>query len=274
MKKIVLIGNPVSHSLSPVMHNAAFKYLGMDYEYESIELGSHQLKAFAERARNEYAGFNVTVPYKTEIIKYLDTLSPEVEFAQSVNTVLVKNNKLHGYSTDGYGFERAIAESFNVDVKNEKFFFIGCGGAARAVMAHLLFLGVKNIFIANRTESKANEFAIKLRKEKPGAEILSCGLDSEKITSYLEDFPIIVQSTSLGLMTNDALPFNLELLKNNMRVFDMIYTDTPFLKEARKRGCIAINGLTMLLYQGTKAFEIWTNNKVPVEVMKKAIKYN
>jgi len=271
MKKITIIGNPVSHTLSPVMHNAAFKYLGIDYEYTSVELEVHQLEDFTNCARSKYAGFNVTVPYKTEIIKYLDTLSPKAEFAESVNTVLVKNKKLHGYSTDGYGFERAIAKSFNVNVKNEKFFFIGCGGAARAVIVHLLFLGVKKIIIANRTESKANEFATRLREKNPKTEILSCSLDSEKIKNYLEGFPIVVQSTSLGLKANDALPFNPELLKNGMRVFDMIYRDTLFLEEAKKRKCIAVNGLTMLLYQGAKSFEIWTNKKAPVEVMKKSI---
>ena len=271
MKKISVIGNPVSHSLSPIMHNAAFKYLGMGYEYTSVELAPHQLKDFTELARNEYIGFNVTVPYKTEIIKYLDTVSAEAEFAESVNTVLVKNKKLHGYSTDGYGFEHAIVECFNADVKSEKFFFIGCGGAAKAVIAHLSFLGVKKIIIANRTDSKAEEFAVRLRKEYPGTNILSCGLNSKEIVEYLESFPIVVQSTSLGLQKDDALPFSPEFLKSGMRVFDMIYRDTAFLAEAKKRKCIAVNGLLMLLYQGAKSFEIWTENKAPVDVMKKAI---
>ncbi len=271
MNKLSIIGNPVSHSLSPVMHNAAFKYLGMGYEYTSIELEPNELKDFTDRARKEYIGFNVTVPYKTEIIRYLDTVSPEAEFAESVNTVLVKNKKLHGYSTDGYGFEHAIVESFNADGKNEKYFFIGCGGAAKAVIAHLLLLGVKKIIIANRTESKAEEFAVRLRKENPGAEILSCGLISEEIADHLKDLPIVVQSTSLGLKKDDALPFNPEFLKSGTRVFDMIYRDTAFLRESKKRGCIAVNGLLMLLYQGVKSFEIWTGKKAPVEVMKKTL---
>ena len=271
METLALIGKSVSHSLSPAMHNAAFKYLGMDYEYSGIELESSQLKDFTDRARNEYIGFNVTAPYKTEIIRYLDSVSPEAEFAESVNTVLVKNKKLHGYSTDGYGFERAIVESFNANAKNEKFFFIGCGGAAKAVITHLLFLGVKSIIITNRTESKAEEFAVSLRKEYSGAEILSCGLSSEEIAVYLKDFPIVVQATSLGLKMDDALPFNPEFLKSGMRVFDMIYKNTAFLVESKKRGCIAVNGLLMLLYQGVKSFEIWTGNRAPTEVMKKAM---
>lgn len=271
MNKLAVIGSPVSHSLSPVMYNAAFKYLGIKYDYASIELAPHQLKAFTDQARNEYIGFNVTVPYKTEIIRYLDTVSSEAEFAESVNTVLVKNKRLHGYSTDGDGFACAIVESFNANVKNEKFFFIGCGGAAKAVMARLLLLGAKSIIITNRTELKAEEFAVKLRKEYPESEILSCGLNSEKIMDYLKGFPIIVQSTSLGLEIDDALPFNPEFLKSGMCVFDMIYRDTAFLVEAKKRGCMTANGLLMLVYQGVKSFEIWTGNRAPAEVMKKTV---
>jgi len=272
MKKIAIIGNPISHSLSPGMHNAAFRDCLLDYEYGKIELKSHQLKAFTDQARAEYSGFNVTVPYKSEIIKYLDDVSSEAEFAESVNTVIAEDKKLRGYSTDGYGFERAIIESFDTDVKTEKFFFIGCGGAAKAVITHLLFLGAKKIVIANRTETKAKEFTEKLRKRFSGVEISSCGLNArEELSEHLKDSPIVVQSTTLGLKREDILPFNPEFLTSNMRVFDMIYNDTAFLAEAKKRGCVVANGLLMLLYQGVKSFEIWTGVKAPVEVMKKAL---
>lgn len=271
MKKIAIIGNPVSHSMSPDMYSAAFSYLGIDYKYEKIELKADQLKEFTDLARNEYTGFSVTLPYKTEIIKYLDVVSSEAEFAESVNTVLIKDKKLYGYSTDGYGFEHAVIESFNTIVKNEEFFFIGCGGAAKGVITHLLFSGVKKIIIANRTESTVEEFAAKLKKKFSKAEILTCRPQSDKISEYLKSFPIVVQSTSLGLKRDDALPFNPEFLKKGMRVFDMIYGNAAFLTEAKKRECITVNGLLMLLYQGVKSFEIWTGVKAPVGIMKKAL---
>ena len=271
MKKIAVIGDPVSHSLSPVMQNTVFRYLCMDYEYGKIELKPYQLKDFCDLARDEYAGFNVTVPYKTEILKYLDQISPESEFSESVNLVLSKGKKLYGYSTDGYGFERAIIESFNIDIKDERFFFIGCGGASKAVITHLLFLGVKEIIIANRTESGAEEFAVKLHKKFPKSEVLSCGLNPVRLSDILRNHPIIVQATSLGLKKDDQLPFNPDFLGKGMRVFDMIYKDTEFFKEAKKRECIATNGLLMLLHQGAKSFEIWTERKAPVDVMKKAL---
>ncbi|MEI6054775.1 MAG: shikimate dehydrogenase [Lentisphaerota bacterium] len=273
-KNFGVIGNPIAHSLSPLMHNAAFKFYSLDYEYERILIPSEEeLTSFIKNSSKEYLGLNVTLPYKNSVIKHLDFVSPEALLAGSVNTIVVEESgKLNGYSTDGYGLEMALKANFNSEPSNTKYLFLGCGGAANSCIVHLLSCGAKNIIIANRTQSKADELVSKLRCVFPFSEIYSCSLhDSDSLKRFIKDDYLIIQSTSLGLKDSDELPLDVSLLTNGARIFDMIYKETKFQKMAKEKGCKCFGGLDMLLHQGAKSFEIWTGLQAPVIIMKNAL---
>ena len=273
MKKLGVIGNPISHSLSPAMHNAVLKHFSLDTEYVAIKLEEHELPNFIEKARREYLGFNVTVPYKTAIIPFLDAVDEECFLSQSVNTVVTdERGKLIGKSTDGYGLEKALEEAFGVSLKDTNIMFVGCGGAAKAAAVYCLKKKIKSIFFANRTVENATEFVGQLKERYPESEIDYSSLnDHNKINKFLDLKPIIVQSTSLGLKDRDPSPFPADLFRPELRVFDMIYKKTNFLCLAKEKGCICADGRLMLLYQGAKSFSIWTKLEPPVEVMKKVL---
>ena len=272
MKKLAVIGNPISHSLSPIMHNAALAHLGLDAEYIAVNLEENCLESFVAEARNSLLGFNVTVPYKTAIIPFLDSVDDESLLSQSVNTVVVKKGKLIGTSTDAYGLEKALEETFQVLPADITLFIIGCGGAAKAAAVHFLKEGTKRILFANRTLSNAAKFVAKLRSKFPESKIDFCGLDDyDKINDFLDLNPIVIQSTSLGLKKTDPSPLPSALFRNGLRIFDMVYGNTKFSQLAKSKKCICTDGRLMLLYQGVRSFSIWTGLEPPVEIMKEAL---
>lgn len=273
-KRLAVIGDPVAHSLSPAMHNAALQALGLTAEYVAIRVALDELESFANRARNELSGFNVTVPHKNAIIPYLDSVSPEAEMSGSVNTVTVTpDGKLRGESTDGYGLRAALREAFNLErLSDAPLLFIGCGGAARAVAFDLAANGATRLMFANRTVSKAEALANALKKPYPdlSLEVMPIN-DIGALKAALAENPVLIQSTSVGLKPDDPSPVNVELLTPELRVFDMIYRDTALLKVAASVGCPNADGRGMLLWQGVKALEIWTQTQAPVEVMRQAL---
>ena len=277
IRKFGIIGNPIAHSLSPLMQNAAFRHYNLDCTYERILIPSDRdLKSFLAEAKREYAGLNVTLPYKGSVIKYLDSIEKDAHLASSVNVISIDvSSKLHGYSTDGYGLETALKLNFNSEPAKERYLFLGCGGAANSCIVHVLCKGAVDIVIANRTLSKAEEIVRYLRYVFPEVKLSACSLyDMESMRKLTEDNYLIIQSTSLGLKEDDELPLQKELITGNLRIFDMIYRETKLQKVARDKGCRCAGGLDMLLYQGVKAFEIWTDLKAPVEIMKKALTEN
>lgn len=272
MKKLAIIGNPLAHSLSPVMQNAALKHLGIDCEYVAIELKREVLEPFIANARKTFFGFNVTAPFKSAVIPFLDAVDDDCLLAQSVNTVVNKGGKETGKSTDGYGLEKALDENFDVNPLEQNIFFIGCGGAAKAAAVHLLNKGIKQIVLANRTIEKVASFVDIIKLQYPKQQIEYCTLDDHYlINKHLDKNPILVQATSLGIKDDDPSPFPPELFRKDLRVFDMVYKNTKFLRIAESKGCICSNGLLMLLYQGACSFEIWTDLEAPIEVMKEAL---
>lgn len=267
-----VIGDPINHSKSPQMHNAAFQDLHMDAEYSAVHVLPEELAIFADNAREKFFGFNITVPHKENIIKYLDGISEECQSTRSINTVKNIEGKLFGYSTDGYGLEMAIQEAFNVNIQDNSFMFLGCGGTVNAVAYHFLNSGAKKLFIVNRTVAKAQNLCRVLLKKFPDKKILCAQTkDKKEINSMLDSAKVVIQATSLGLKEDDPSPLDPKLMRPEICMFDTIYKKTNFLKAAENCGCKCSGGQGMLVHQGVKSFEIWTGVRPSAEVMRKAL---
>ncbi|MGN0871532.1 MAG: shikimate dehydrogenase [Victivallales bacterium] len=272
-KKIyAVIGCPVSHSLSPVMHNAALKALGLDAEYIAVLVQKEELEAFTQNARKNLAGFNITVPHKNAVIPFLDEISRDAKLSGSVNTVTVSDGKLSGTSTDGYGLEAALAESFRYVIRDNSVTFIGCGGVVKALTFHFALHGIRKIHLLNRTLETAEKLAATLKEEFPLLSVETASIsDDEKVGTFLNDSRLAVQCTSLGLKPEDPSPIRPELLPRDIFFYDTIYKRTKLYAYAEEHGIPAASGLSMLLHQGAKSFSIWTGLEAPVEVMRKAL---
>jgi len=260
MKKFLVIGNPIEHSLSPELHNYWIKKNNIDAIYEKQKINEDQLKQYILQVKNKKInGINVTVPFKKKIIPYLDELSIEAQSTQSVNTIYQKNNKVVGHNTDIFGFRTSI-EKTGYDLKNKEVLILGAGGVVSSIIFSLIKMKVSKIKISNRTKEKAEN----LKKIYKDLEIIKWG--------DLTNFDIIINATSLGLKKNDNLNFNFSSIPGNKFFYDVIYnpSETNFLKIGRELGHITLNGKLMFIYQAISAFKIW-HEKTP-EVDENVIK--
>jgi len=263
MKKYLVIGNPIGHSLSPLIHNHWMKkYRLIDSIYEKRRVEEKDLKNIIEEIReNKIFGVNVTVPFKKLIIPFLDKLDSTAEKTQSVNTIFKINNKIIGYNTDSTGFWDTIRElypqsdeSFVRPLENKRIFILGAGGVTSSIISALKLQGANNIILSNRTKEKAN----KLKKLFPEIEILDWG----KKPSICN---IVINTTSIGLTENEEVKVDFSDYNKNFHkdylFYDLIYNpkETAFLKKARLRGNKTMNGKMMFLNQAKYAFNIWTN---------------
>lgn len=263
-----LIGHPVEHSFSPPMHNAAFKKLGMDYVYAAFDVDPNNLKDAIDGAQAlNIKGFNVTIPHKIEVMKYLAEIDEIASLIGAVNTIDFKN--LKGYNTDGIGAIKAIGEV--TKVKNKNVVIAGAGGASRAISFYLAKYGVDSLTILNRNVEKAQRLA---------SDVLSSGLidsvESNSIDSMdLDDADILINTTPVGMHPNvNDTPIALASdMHEDLVVFDAVYNpnETGLLKEAIKIGAKPVYGIKMLLYQGAESFEIWTGKKAPIDAMEEAL---
>ena len=272
MIKFAVIGDPIAHSLSPAMHNAALEALDLQGNYEAVRVPLEELPDFADYARKNLNGFNITVPHKQNIIPLLDEITEAAAFADSVNTVTVKDGKLYGDSTDGYGLATALNEAFGLSVHGAKIVFIGCGGAAHAVATYFAMQGAARISILNRSVEKAKDLAGKLKTKYPEmiAEAFSIS-DPEMIKKAMTGADVAIQCTSLGLKPDDPAPIPPELLPDGICYYDTIYKRTALYQAAETKGLRCAAGLGMLLHQGARSLEIWTGRKAPIEVMRAAL---
>ncbi len=253
-----VIGYPVSHSLSPVFQNAAFSYLGIKAVYVPFEVKPEDLKTALEGLRKAgVKGLNVTIPHKEAVLEFADTLSDEVKAIGASNTLVLSEEGISAYNTDWIGFLRAVEEI--VDLSKKKVLLLGAGGSARAV-SYALKLRNCEVYIWNRTRSKAEELAKKFSFETVSS--------PEEALGFVD---IIVNTTSVGLKGDDVL-FNYDLIEPRHVVVDLIYRDTPLIRSAKEKGCLFQNGFPMLVYQGAESFRIWTGCEPPVKVMKLSLK--
>jgi shikimate dehydrogenase len=265
-----IIGDPVEHSLSPVMHNAAFKELGLNLVYVAFTVTSTELKTAVLGAKSlGLRGLNVTMPHKNAIIHYLDEVDSTAKSIGAVNTVLNNQGKLIGYNTDGSGAMIALQEN-GVYPEEKKLVLLGAGGAAKAI-AYQAAQDVEELVILNRTAEKAKKLAEALKSFD--AKVKAGTLSSEVLKQELPTTDILVNATSAGMHPDvDISPVPSDLLHSDLSVMDIIYNplETKLLKDAKSAGAKVVSGIEMLLYQGAVAFEIWTNCPAPVEVMREA----
>ncbi|MBS7634048.1 shikimate dehydrogenase [Candidatus Bathyarchaeota archaeon] len=265
-----LIGDPVEHSLSPVIQNAAFKHLGLDYIYLAFNVRADRLKDAVSgiRALNMH-GLNVTMPHKIAVIKYLDGLDETASRVGSVNTILNSDGRLIGYTTDGVGALNAL-KSADADPSGKKVVILGAGGSSRAVSFTLAEIA-SELVILNRTFDRAKDLKNVLRRVLGNElRIKAAPLTDEYLKKELEDADILINATSVGMKPNsDDTPVKRDYLRKDLVVFDFVYEplETRLLREARLAGAKVIDGLSMLIHQGAASFRIWTGMKAPVEIM-------
>ena len=269
MNKYGLIGWPVSHSLSPPMQNAGFNSAHIDAEYSLVEVSPDRMNEVIPKMKREFRGWNCTVPHKQHIIEFLDEMDETAKVLGSVNTVVNTDGKLKGYSTDGYGMEISIKESFTQEIKGNSFLFIGAGGASRAVALYFALQGAAKIAVLNRTVEKAQALIKEISDVNSQIETYADTINSDDFDPSI--YNIVIQCTSLGLHEGDASPYDVSRLNSKQYIIDMIYKKTDFLKKAEALGCKTADGRGMLLFQGVRAWEIWTGEKAPVEDMRKAL---
>ena len=249
MKKYLVIGNPIEHSLSPEIHNYWLKKNKIDAIYEKKKLNGDDIVELFDEIRNDkVSGINVTVPFKKDVIPFLDDLSKEAKITQSVNTILFKNNKITGYNTDIIGFQTSLKDT-EFNLKNKKVLILGSGGVVPSIIYALEKFGVSQITISNRTKSKA----IKLKKIFSNLKIVEWGIAPE--------FDMIINATSLGLDKNDKIDINFTNINKEKFFYDVIYNpkETNFLRIGKNLGAQVLNGKKMFIYQASEAFKLWHN---------------
>jgi shikimate dehydrogenase len=286
-----VLGHPIRHSASPAMQNAGFAKLGLDWRYLAFDVKPEELRAALLGAKTmRFVGLNLTVPHKLLALELVDLLDDSAKNWGAVNTIRFEGRdkagkwspiyhftdshpekvRSHGFNTDADAIVKAIRESFQVDPKGKRVLVLGAGGAGRVAALRLAAEGVGELFLVNRTESKAASVAAEIRRRH---------LDVRVQLGYPRgEIDLAINATSLGLNAHDALPWDGKQfsLRQAIAVYDMIYrpAETVFLATAKAGGSRTANGLGMLLYQGATAFELWTGKPAPIEIMRRALEAN
>ena len=254
MKKYLVIGNPIDHSLSPKLHNYWFEKNNIDANYDKRKIIKSEIQeVISEIKDNKLDGINVTVPFKNEVIPFLDTLSEESKITRSVNTISIHDKKLVGHNTDIKGFELSLNEA-QFNPQNKTVFILGAGGVVPSIIYALEKLGVSKIIVSNRTKHKAEN----LKKNFSNISVVDWGDQPE--------FDMIINATSLGLSKEDNIELNFKNINNEKLFYDVIYNpkETNFLKTGKSLGCKVSNGKMMFIYQAFEAFKLW--HKVQPEI--------
>lgn len=261
----VVFGDPIHHSLSPLMHNTALDYYGVDATYYAVQLKTDELSSLASYLhRDTFLGANITIPYKQQLMPYLDVLDPEAERIGAVNTISKSNGKLSGHNTDIEGF-LAPLEPFQWELEGQTAIVFGTGGAARAVVEGLQKIGMMEIKLISRNPDKITSFGQYDRVEIAGY---------SNWQAWADEAALFVNTTPLGMSPNtEVSPVRKEeipLLRSSI-CYDIVYNplETLFLRQSKKAGATTVGGLEMLIQQANRAFEIWTGKTFPLELIKK-----
>ncbi|MFW6125848.1 MAG: shikimate dehydrogenase [Chloroflexota bacterium] len=266
-----LIGYPLTHSVSPAMQQAAFDYRNLDFRYVAWETEPSQLKKTLGRLRQaSMAGANVTIPFKEVMVPLLDELDGLALQVNSVNTVVRRDGKLVGYNTDGGGFLEALRTEGRFEPEGKHVVLLGAGGAARGVSFALATAGALSLTLVNRTFERTEDLVLDLRRYR--TEVRALPWTREGLERALAKSDLLVNCTSIGMKhnaTEGQSPLDAALIPGDTLVCDIVYNplETPLLTEAKKAGARTLGGLAMLVYQGALAFQLWTGEQAPVDIM-------
>ena len=272
-KRYAVLGHPIGHSLSPAMHNAAFRALGWNATYEALDVSPEKLMSeIAALQKAGFAGLNLTIPLKEVAARNLPKLDESAQLMGAVNTVKFTPEGPEGYNTDGVGFLKAVEEAFGCPVSGKSLFVLGTGGAGRAVALACAGAGIVSVTLADTRVEVSRKVAVEIETQFFISNVTVASDPAEqRIAARKAD--LVVQATPVGMKAGDTSPLGKEAFRAGQFAFDLIYMypETPFMKAAREGGARAANGLGMLLHQGVKAFEIWTGVTPPVDVMRRAL---
>jgi len=277
-KLYAILGSPIDHSKSPEMYNYTFKKNGDDSVYVGFDVEENSIKkAFdAFKKLNGFAGGNITMPNKQAAFKYSDELTKEARLIGAVNTFKIEQGKVIGHNTDGRGFVKDL-KAHGFDFKGKKAVIVGAGGASEAITVQVLFEGLEELSLFNKTFAKGQQLVDKLKTNFPNQVITANDLvDSQLFKEEVHDADVLINATNVGMEpnVNQSIVTDLSVFHKNLYVVDIIYepNETRLLKEAKKAGVVcAMNGLGMLFYQGVEAYEYFTGKQMPVEDVKKEV---
>src|SRR5437870_3597406 len=278
--RLGVFGDPIAHSLSPSMQNAALKHCKIDMQYARFQISPNELPEALQLIRDlKFIGINLTVPHKVTALQFLDQLDEGARRIGAVNTVRIDNGKPRGFNTDGRGFARAIREEFVVDLRDLRVMILGAGGTARAIALQCGKEGCERLVIANRTLEKGKKLTDELRDFFAGPRVLgpvarlqAIPWDENAFRFQIANADLIVNATPLGLNRGEPSPIPARLIAPHLMIYDTVYPQqrTPLISAAIEAGARAANGLSMLLHQGALAFEIWFQREAPIDVMREA----
>ncbi len=279
--RLGVLGDPVEHSFSPQMQNAALRASDLPMQYAAFHVAPDELSAALELlAANNFIGANLTLPHKIAALPLMDELHREARELGAVNTVLFREGRALGFNTDGPGFVRAIRTEFFVDLRDLRVLLLGVGGAGHAIALQCAREGCERLVLANRTFAKAQALVAELTPRFVGPRVLgpmarleAVPWEENALRAQMGNIDLIVNATSLGLRASDPPVVSASILAPHLLVYDLIYRprETPLLEAAREVGARGANGLSMLLQQGALAFEIWFERRAPLEAMRQAL---
>jgi shikimate dehydrogenase len=279
--RLGVLGDPVAQSFSPEIQNAALKAGQIDLQYARFYIHPEELQAaLSLLPKLDFAGANLTLPHKIAALGFVDELDDEAKQIGAVNTIAVRDGKLIGFNTDGIGFTRAIRSEFSVDLRDLRVLLLGAGGAARAIAMQCAQANCERLVIVNRNFDRARQLVTELQPRFAGPRVLgpvarleAVPWENKALQFQLGNVDLVVNATPLGLNPNGAAPLPRELLAPHLMIYDTVYTRgrTPFLIAADEAGARGVNGLSMLLHQGARSFEIWFGRKASIDVMRAAL---
>lgn len=276
--QLAVLGDPVAHSASPPMHNAALLACGLPQRYGRLHIRPAELSAAVPLlGRSGFLGVNLTIPHKVAVLPMLDVLDGGAQVLGAVNTIAIRDQKLHGFNTDGPGLVRAIAADFGVRLGELRVLILGAGGGAgRAIALQCALEGCPRITLVNRTLQKVEALAGEVSKVRPAGrsetEVHALGSEDSALAEHVAATDLILQCSSVGMHVDDPSPLCADFLRRSHLVYDTIYSNrSQLISAAAALGARTANGLSLLLHQGALAFEIWFQRPAPVEVMHAAL---
>jgi shikimate dehydrogenase len=264
-KLLGIIGYPIKHSLSPVLHNALFNKLKLNFVYLSFEILPTEIKNLKTIIKTlNIVGLNVTIPFKEKVLSQVDIIDPLAKEIGAINTIVNKDGKLYGYNTDIYGFVKSLDEKKD-KISGKKVFVLGCGGVSKAILTGLKQLKVQKVYVSDIDKKKV--FEIK-RKYKSFVEVI----DSSNYPKIFKEISMFVNATPVGMKKTDIIVIPPQFLRPEIIVYDVIYNrETELVKIAKKVGCDTVTGLPMFVYQAKRSFTLWTEKNPPLDYMFKIV---